>query len=103
MASLFKASDSKTHDDFDDFNFDDFNFDVPEPKDNRHPIVKALAPIARGSKDYITNPSNIEKFVKAAMPKGYGQAYDLFQEGKSEMKQLYHSVGEEIKPTKDAA
>lgn len=104
MATLgFKASDDKLNDDFDNFNFDDFNFDVPEPKDDRHPVIKTLAPAGRGAKQYITNSSNIEKFVKAAMPRGYGQAYDLYQEGKSEMKQLYNSVGEEIKPVKDTA
>lgn len=103
MASLFRANDDNKSSDDLDFNFDDFNFDVPEPKDNRHPIVKALAPVARGGKDYITNTSNIEKFVKAILPVGYGQAYDLFQEGKSEFKQLYNSVGEEIKPAKDTS
>ncbi|BAW19017.1 hypothetical protein [Ralstonia phage RP12] len=104
MATIgFKASDQKLMDDFDNFNFDDFNFDVPEPKDDRHPIVKALAPIGRGAKNYITDASSIEKFVKAAMPRGYGQAYDLAQEARSEVKQLYNSVGEEIKPVKESA
>ena len=103
MATIgFKASDNNLHDDL-DFNFDDFNFDVEEPKDDRHPVIKALKPMARGTKDYLTNSSNIERFVKQAMPVGYGQAYDLLGEAKGELRQLYNSAGKEIKPVKDVA
>ena len=102
MATIgLKANDDKLHDDFDDFNFDDFNFDVPEPKDDRHPVMKTLAPMGRGAKEYITNPDSIEKFVKAAMPNGYGQAYDMGSEAFGELKQLYNSAAEEIKPVKE--
>lgn len=104
MATIgFKATDKKIHDDFEDFNFDDFNFDVPEPKDTRHPIVRALAPVGRGAKEYITKGSNIEKFLKAAMPRGFGQAWELKQEVHSELRQLYNSVGDELKPINQTA
>lgn len=104
MATIgFKASDAKFDDGLDDFNFDDFSFDVPEPKDDRHPIVKALRPIGKGMKDYVTNSSNLERFFKNALPLGYGQAYDLAQEAHSEFRQLYNSVGDEIKPVKETS
>lgn len=103
MATIgFKANADDIHDDL-DFSFDDFNFDVEEPKDDRHPVLKALKPVGRGAKEYVTNSSNIERFVKAAMPVGYGQAYDLFSEAKGELRQLYNNAGKEIKPVKETA
>ena len=102
MATIgLKAKDEKLHDDFDDFNFDDFDFDAVEPEDDRHPVLKTIAPIGKGARDYITNPVSIEKFVKAAMPMGYGQAYDMGSEAVGELKQLYNSAAEEIKPVKE--
>lgn len=104
MATIgLKANEQKLPDDFDNFSFDDYNFDVVEPKDDRHPVMKVIQPVGRGAKEYITNSSNIEKFVRAALPKGYGQAYDLAKNSKDELKQLYNSAAEEIKPAKETA
>ena len=104
MATIgLNANEQHLHDDFENFSFDDFNFEVQEPEDSRHPVMKTLAPMGRGAKDYITNSDNIERFVKSAMPKGYGQAYDLGQQAKGELKQLYNNAAKEIKPVKDAA
>lgn len=104
MATIgLKANEQRLSDDFDDLNFDSFNYDVVEPQDDRHPVMKVIKPIGRGARDYITNSSNIEKFVKAALPKGYGQAYDLANDTAGELKQLYNSAAEEIKPVKETA
>jgi hypothetical protein len=103
MATIgLKANETQIHDDL-DFNFDDFNMDVEEPKDNRHPIMKTLAPMARGAKDYITDSNNIEQFVKRAMPPGYGQAINLANDAKSELKQLYNNAAKEMRPVKETA
>lgn len=104
MATIgLNANEQNIFDDLDEFNFDDFDFDVQEPEDTRHPIIKAIKPIGKGIKDYVTNSNNIERFVKAAMPRGYGQAYELGQEATSELKQLYNNAAKEIKPVKDTA
>lgn len=103
MATIgFKADDLNLHDDL-DFDFSDFDFDVQEPKDDRHPVIKVIAPIGRGAREYITNSSNIERFVKAALPVGYGQAFDMARDVKNEMRQLYNSAGKEMKPVKQTA
>lgn len=104
MATIgLKANEEKLNDDFDDFDFDfdDFNVDVVDPKDDRHPVMKVIAPVGRGVKDYITKPTMIEKFVKAALPSGYGQAYDMGGEAVGELRQLYNSAAEEIEPVKE--
>lgn len=104
MATLgFKAKEQNLHDDLDEFDFNSFDFDVAEPPDDRHPIMKTLSPVGAGMKDYVTNSSNIERFVKAAMPSGYGQAYDLASEAGGELKQLYNGVQNELRPVKESS
>jgi hypothetical protein len=103
MATIgFRAEDQHLYDDL-NFDFDDFNFDVEEPPDDRHPVIKAIAPVARGTRDYITNSGNIARFVKAALPVGYGQAADMVIDVKNEMRQLYNSAGKELRPAKESA
>ncbi len=104
MATLgFKAKEENLHDDLDEFDFDSFDFDTPEPPDDRHPIMKTLSPVGAGIKDYVTNSSNIARFVKAAMPIGYGQAMDLASETGGELKQLYNGVQNELRPVKESS
>lgn len=98
----FKAKEEKINDDLDDFNFDDFDFNIEEPKDDRHPALKTISSAAKGVKDYVTDGRNIERFLKQAMPPGYGQAYDKVQNTKSDLSQLYNGIQSELRPAKEA-
>lgn len=97
------ATDFDSFDDGTDFNFDDFNFDGADPKDDRHPVLKAMSPLGKGVKSYVTDRNNIERFVKASLPRGYGQVHELGTETASELKALYNSAKEELKPVSDVA
>lgn len=90
-------------DGLDDFNFDDFNFEVQDQPDDRHPVIKALSPVGSAVKSFATNQNNVEKFVKASLPRGYGQVYELGEEATSELKALYNSAKEELKPVGNVA
>lgn len=104
MATLgFKAKEAVLHDDLDEFNFDDMDFSMEEPPDDRHPVIKNLSSVGRGVKDYVSDGKNIERFVKQAMPPGYGQAYDLLSETKDDLKQLYNGITNEVRPIKETS
>lgn len=76
------AKDKLKTDDFkadDELEFDDFNFDMEQtaPKDDRSPATKVAGSFVEGIKETVVSPSFIENTVKAALPKEYGQAYDM--------------------------
>lgn len=92
-----------------DFN-DDLDFDFeglggPErpDTDDRHPVVKAFATSGKEAKRFVTNGNNVEKFLKAALPQGYGEAYDLASEAKDELSGLYNTVSKDLEPVGTAA
>lgn len=99
----FKAKEEKISDNLDDFNFDDFDFNIEEPKDDRHPALKTIHSAGKGVKDYLMDGKNIERFLKQAMPPGYGQAYDNAQNTKSDLSQLYNGIQTELRPAKEAS
>lgn len=99
----FKAKEEKISDNLDDFNFDDFDFNIEEPKDDRHPALKTIHSAGKGVKDYLMDGKNIERFLKQAMPAGYGQAYDKAQNTKSDLSQLYNGIQSELRPAKEAS
>lgn len=99
----FKAKEEKISDNLDDFNFDDFDFNIEEPKDDRHPALKTIHSAGKGVKDYLMDGKNIERFLKQAMPAGYGQAYDKVQNTKSDLSQLYNGIQSELRPAKEAS
>lgn len=104
MATLgFKAKEDNVHDDLDEFDFGSMDFDVEEPPDDRNPALKVLSPVGAGIKDYVTNSSNIESFVKQALPVGYGQVYDKFSETKNDLGQLYNGIQNELRPVKETS
>ncbi len=99
-----QATDFDTFDDgLDDFNFDDFNFGSPQQTDDRHPVIKSISPVGKAAKSYVTDRGNVERFVKAALPRGYGQVMDLGNESASELKALYNSARDELAPVNNLA
>lgn len=99
-----QATEFENFDDgLDDFKFDDFDFEVRDQPDDRHPVIKALSPVGGAMKSFATNQNNVEKFVKASLPRGYGQVHELGTETVSELKALYNSAKEELKPVGNVA
>ncbi len=80
---------------FDNFNMD---FDLPEPKDDRSPTTKAMKGFASGVKDGTLNNEFARKFVKASLPRGYGDTIDLASNSARGLKDLYHNSLKDVKP-----
>ena len=92
--------------DFDDnldFDFEGLGDPGKEEKDDRHPTIKAFAAVGKEAKQFATNSNNIEKFLKAALPQGYGEAYDLASEAHDELAGLYNTVSKDLEPAATAA
>lgn len=92
--------------DFDDnldFDFEGLGGPEHEEKDDRHPTIKAFAAVGKEAKEFATNSNNIEKFLKAALPQGYGEAYDLASEARDELAGLYNNVSKDLEPAATAA
>lgn len=75
------------------------DFDIKPPKDDRSPITKAATGAFHGAKDTAFSNQFVRKFLKDALPKGYGDAMDSMDQGLGEASKLYNSTLREIKPT----
>ena len=90
----------------DDFGFEkeldfgsDIDFEIEPPKDDRKPITKAAVGFATGAKDAAFSNQFVKRFIKKALPKGYGDAMEMAGEGVGEASKLYNSTVKELKPT----
>lgn len=88
----------------DDFNFDEdlnipgFNFGEDGIKDNRKATSKVKDAIIAGAKQSLTNPSTYGRFLRSALPKEYGEAYDDADRIGQNVKRVYKEAIEEVKP-----
>lgn len=81
-----------------DLDFHDFGVTGDQVKDDRHPISKFAAAVAKGGKEYGSDPANYERIIKQSLPKGYGDAINVFNEGNKELRGLYNNVADELRP-----
>lgn len=98
---------NKTNDDFDideDLDAFDLNFDpnVPQPKDDRHPILKVGKGAVEGAKGAIKDPSFIKRALKETLPDGFGDTMDIADKAAGSLKNLYDESAREIKPAVQA-
>jgi len=86
--------------DFDlDFNFDDsFEKSLKGPTKERSPVARSFSGAIKGVKDTATNTAFIEKNVRAALPKEYGEIYDTTKQITGFVPQLYDEAVREVKP-----
>ncbi len=82
-----------------ELDFEDTDFDIAPPKDDRKPITKAAEGVFQGAKDTAFSNQFVRKFIKTALPKGYGDTMEMVGEGMGEASKLYNSTAKEIKPT----
>lgn len=92
-----------THDleefDFDDFGFDDnSDFGVPEPKVDRKPVVRGAGIAKEAAKQIVGEKQNIRDAMRAALPKGYLEAFDATDKASRNARSLYNEVLTEIAP-----
>ena len=82
-----------------ELDFEKFDFDIKEPKDDRKPVTRAASGVLKGAKDTAFSNQFVRRFIKDALPKGYGDAMEMAGEGLGEASKLYNSTAQEIKPT----
>lgn len=82
-----------------ELDFPDFDFDIKPPKDDRKPVTKAAQGVLKGAKDTAFSNQFVKRFIKKALPKGYGDAMEMVGEGMGEASKLYNTTAKEIKPT----
>lgn len=99
MGKKYETSDF----DFDkDFGIGDFDFDEPKrgsSKRSRHEEIARSA--FKGVGEGLTE-NLIESTIRRALPKGYGEALDLYNEGKNSLESLYNTAFKELKPGIDS-
>jgi hypothetical protein len=81
-----------------DLDMPDFDFNMEPPKDDRKASTKIASAFLGGAKDNIVNPATVRRLVKTAMPRGYGEAFDLADQTSGTIKNLYNTAAQEIKP-----
>ena len=92
----------------DEYGFPDMDLDMPSSdfdfgndtkvKDDRSPTMKVGKAVLRGARDTAKSPSFIRKLVLNALPKGYGQAFELADKSASSINGLYNESVTEMKP-----
>lgn len=84
----------------DDFNFDDMSGGGSKSGGSRSANLagRAMKGVGEGLTENL-----IESTIRRALPKGYGEALDVFQEGKNSLASLYNSALRELKPGLDSA
>lgn len=88
----------------DDYGFDngldipDFDFDIKPPKDDRNPVIKVAAGVARGFGSTIKDETFIREAVRNTLPRGYGSALDAAANARDSFKDLYNNSINDIKP-----
>lgn len=104
MATIkqFETDDSALNidDDF-DFNFGDYDSEYKEPKDDRTPISSGAKAAFKSFKSNIGNKQNIEKMFRTVLPRGYGEALDVYDASAMELGGLYDSAAEALQPAKN--
>lgn len=98
----FQASKLDFNDDL-DFDFDGLGGPDLNIKDDRHPVIKAATAAGKEAKSFVSSRNNVEKFLKAALPQGYGEAYDVASEARDELAGLYNTVSKDLEPVGQAA
>lgn len=82
-----------------DFNFDKIEGQVSKDmKDKRKPVMNAFKGVISGAKSSAMTPATLQKFLKAALPKEYGEVLDNSGAVTSEVSKLYNEAVREIKP-----
>lgn len=88
----------------DDFDFDkefenmDFNFDSAEVKDDRNPVTKVASGFAKSAKSTFASEPFIVSSIKNLLPRGYGSTADAVLGTRDNIRDLYNSSAEEIRP-----
>ena len=94
------------NDDFDlDANLDlnDFEFMEPNIKDDRTPVKKVVSSIPSGMKSGVKDTRFLKTVLKNLLPKGYGDAIDLYDKVSESTKSIYNNSLKEIKPATQEA
>lgn len=92
----------KTHDldefDFDDFGFDNDDFGFEPPKEDRTPVARGVGIAKEAGKQIISDKQTVRDVMRAALPKGYLEAFDVVDRGRQNARSLYNEVMIEIAP-----
>lgn len=99
MAKKYETSDF----DFDkDFELGDFDFDDSRKSSSKRSRHEDIARAAfKGVGEGLTE-NLIESTIRRALPKGYGEALDLYNDGKNSLEALYNTAFKELKPGIDS-
>lgn len=79
----------------------DFNFDVPETKNDRNPVTKVGKSLLSGLKDSLFSKATLRSTIDRSLPREYGQALDLLDEGAGTVRSLYNTAADELRPAKN--
>lgn len=84
-----------------DFDFDFDSIEGQVSKDmhkKRQPVMSAFKGTIKGAKSSTLKMANLQKFLKAALPREYGEVLDSAGTVTSEVSKLYNEAVREIKP-----
>ena len=82
----------------DDLNIPDFEFDPPPVDDKRSVVTKARDGVAKGATAAVRSPTTYAKMVKHALPREYGEAFDVADSVSGTIKDTYEQAVKEIRP-----
>lgn len=82
----------------DELNIPDFDFDPPPVDDKRSVVTKARDGVAKGAAKAVRSPTTYAKMVKHALPREYGEAYDVADSVGGTIKDTYEQAVKEIRP-----
>lgn len=101
MAKKEKQGSKLSLDDYDfgsEFDFDDFDL-TPKPVKNKREAIERVAGSAfDAAKDVVKSGSFFRQIVKTALPRGYGNAIDMLDQGATKAAELYNEGSREVKP-----
>jgi hypothetical protein len=81
-----------------------FGIDIPDFDDphldskSRTPVEKLTKGFSTGLKGSLSNAGNIKQSLAKALPRGYGQAFTVYDQVADTASELYHSVAKDLKP-----
>lgn len=95
--------------DLDNMDFDDeFDFDIPDFEDpgsaaaDRTPVENLSKGFQDSFVSHLTSTQNLKHAVGQAMPRGYAQAINVYDNASETAQELYNSVTSDIKPFVDS-
>jgi hypothetical protein len=94
--------------DLDNMDFDDFDFDIPDFEDpaeaakDRTPVENLSKGFTETFKSHLTSSDNVKNAIGKALPRGYAQAINVYDNASETAQELYHSVTSDIKPFTDS-